>query len=114
VNNYFVRVFVNMPDATIHTPVDDVHYAGSFAFFGRNMEGDQGNMRHMEHKPLFIVDLTPTLRTLREKGLLQGNAPISLQFITVPIEPSVIVREESLTLTKLELLISTATGTMKK
>jgi tyrosinase len=113
-NNYFVRVFVDKPDATVQTPVDDIHYAGSFAFFGRNAEGDQGNMEHMGHKPLFIVDLTPTLRTLREKGLLQGDAPISLQFITVPIESSAIVREESLTLTKLDLLISTATGTMKK
>ncbi len=48
-NNYFVRVFVDKPDATVQTPVDDIHYAGSFAFFGRNMEGGQANMEQMGH-----------------------------------------------------------------
>jgi tyrosinase len=32
-NDFFVRVFVNLPGASAETPITDPHFAGSFAFF---------------------------------------------------------------------------------
>ena len=31
--DFYVRVFLNKPDVTAETSIDDPHFAGSFAFF---------------------------------------------------------------------------------
>jgi tyrosinase len=59
-SDFFVRVFLNKPDANRQTPITDPHYAGSFGFFG----GDHSAHQQSPERPGFIVDLTNTLRRL--------------------------------------------------
>ncbi|HEX4851760.1 MAG TPA: tyrosinase family protein, partial [Puia sp.] len=34
--SFFVRLFINFQEANENTPIEDIHYAGSFGFFGFN------------------------------------------------------------------------------
>lgn len=82
--DFYVRVFVNLPEANAQTPTDDPHFAGSFAFFGNPaQEHHQGSA----DRPRFLVDLTHTLRSLREGGGLAADTPITVQLVPTPIEP---------------------------
>ncbi len=103
-NDFFVRVFVNKRDATIQTGTDDVHYAGSFAFFGTaQMQG----MGHEHHDlPELVVDITDTLRRLKAGNMLPDNTPVTLHFVAVPVEEGRVVRQESIIFRNLELHIS--------
>ena len=77
----FVRVFVNLPDASADTPTTDPHYAGSFAFFeDRASHGDTAGHRTAD----FYVDITNTVRRLRQAGEIAGGEPVSTQFVAVP------------------------------
>jgi tyrosinase len=67
-SDFFVRVFLNMPAATGATPIEDPHFAGTFAFFGTHVEG-----AHHEHQPRFLVNITDTLQRLRQRGELNEN-----------------------------------------
>src|SRR5262245_3080864 len=68
VNDFFVRVFINLPNANAQTPTDDIHYAGSFAFFGTHTP-DQ----HDHHgKTDFLVNVTETLQNLRRRDQLRS------------------------------------------
>lgn len=53
----FVRVFVNKPDASAGTSIDDPHYAGSFAFFCCEKDG---GMKGHEMPPPSTPSATPT------------------------------------------------------
>ena len=79
-SEFFVRVFVDKPDATAATPIDDPHYAGSFGVFSdpKAMAGMQGNA-----KPRFLVDLTSTARRLNRAGSLTSER-VDLTLVTVP------------------------------
>lgn len=110
-SDFFVRVFVNKPDATPQTGVDDIHYAGSFSFFGT---GPQTGGTHEHQKPLFLVDITKTLRSLRERGLLKEDEDISLGFVAVPVEPNRAVKAETLSLESLDLVLSPVTVTERR
>ena len=46
----FIRVFLNLPDANAHTPLDDLHYAGYVAVFGHG--ACYGGPGHCEPAPL--------------------------------------------------------------
>jgi tyrosinase len=78
-SDVFVRVFVNMPDATPDTPIEDPHYAGSFAFF----ESDHDE-KHGSEQRQFIVDLTETVRRLRPKGAFRDSSQVDVQLVAVP------------------------------
>lgn len=85
-SDFFVRVFINLPDANANTPVDNIHYAGSFAFFGSPMPE---NNRHMDmaahhHVPKFLVNITPTLQKLKKNQQLTDKNPLSIQLVAVP------------------------------
>jgi hypothetical protein len=74
--DFFVRVFLNKPDVSADTPIDDPHYAGSFGFFFdesgmKSQEGAAG----MRAGPLtgFLIDATPTLQKLNQAGSLSSN-----------------------------------------
>lgn len=99
--NFFVRVFVNKQDTTMETKTEDIHYAGSFAFFGSS----QAEI-HQHKSASFLVDITNTLKNLRQKGMLKDDDTISLSFVAVPVTPSRVVKEEILQLEKLDLLLS--------
>src|SRR5690606_15220720 len=51
-NDFFVRVFINLPAADASTTTDDIHYAGSFAFFGTHAAHAATALEHNEtHRP---------------------------------------------------------------
>lgn len=103
-NDFFVRVFVNRPDADPTTGTDDPHFAGSFAFFGT------GSAHGEDHggKRSFLVNVTPTLRRLRSSGALLDGEPVSLQLVAVPAGRELAQPEAELTLQGVELLVAPA------
>jgi tyrosinase len=107
-NNFYVRVFVNMPQATAQTSIDEIYYAGSFAFFGTNAQVDNKNMHHV-HKPLYMIDLTTAIQKIKQAGMLNEKEKLTIQFVTVPIEEGRVIKEDTLTLEKLDLFVSDAT-----
>jgi len=81
----FVRVFINKPDASADTPIDDPHYAGSFAFFCcQNDQGHPGMVTGAKPKLRYLVDATDTVRRLNQGGSLAANLDITL--VAVPFE----------------------------
>jgi len=78
----YVRVFVNLPTANAETPTDDPHFAGSFAFFGNPAQEHHAGD---ESRPRFLVDLTHTLRSLRERGDLAADVPLTVQLVPTPM-----------------------------
>jgi tyrosinase len=75
---FYVRVFVNKPDAVAETPISDPHYAGSFGFFqdSREMPGMAAGAEHPKFG--YVVDLNPTLRRLNEGGLSGSQLQVTL------------------------------------
>jgi tyrosinase len=102
-NDFFVRVFVNLPSATADTPTDDAHYAGSFAFFGTDGGGHAG---HNHPSPRFLVNITPTLQRLKSLGQLRERGPVSIQLVPVPIDRDFTRKDAELQLNNVELLIT--------
>ena len=82
--DFYVRVFVNLPEANAETPTEDPHFAGSFAFFGNPADRHHAGPAD---RPRFLVDLTHTLKTLRERGGLAAGTPFTVQLVPTPIEP---------------------------
>jgi len=101
-NDFFVRVFVALPQAGPATPPDDPHYAGSFAFFGTQSEHHAAH----PHKLDFLVNVTDTLRRLRHSGELAADKPFSLQLVAVPAAGELARPDAVLVLERLELVLS--------
>jgi tyrosinase len=80
--DYFVRVFLNKPDASLGTSIEDPHYAGSFTFFfdGRHA------LTHGAPKAGFVVDVTDTLRRLNRSGTLSRQDQVDVHLVPVPFE----------------------------
>lgn len=120
----FVRVFINKPDATAATSIDDPHYAGSFAFFCCEEHPDMRGHEAMtpsttpaatptaagatpaatRPKLTYLVDVTPTIRKLSQGGSLSPDLDITL--VTVPIEENRPVETQKVTLGRLELAVA--------
>jgi tyrosinase len=101
-NDFFVRVFINRSDANVQTPTDDIHYAGSFAFFGVHT-ADQ----HAHHpKTDFLVNVTDTLQELKRNGLVRAAEPLSVQLVAVPVMERFIRPDMQLMLEGIEFIIS--------
>jgi len=100
--DFFVRVFINLPDASAQTPTDDVHYAGSFAFFGTNMShhGEQ------HHKTDFLVNVTDTLKKLARSAAVRTDEPLSVQLVAVPVGRQFVRPETQLALKGVDILVS--------
>lgn len=64
----FVRVFLNKPDATPDTSIEDPHYAGSLAFFG-----------HGHHPRIFNLEITEAIK----RASADGSEP-TVQLVVVP------------------------------
>ena len=118
----FVRVFINKPDASAATPIEDPHYAGSFAFFCCQEQHHEGaatptpaaTPTHAaaaaatpappattNQKLRYLVDATPTVRRLSQAGSLSSDVQISL--VAVPIEDQRHIETQKLTLGRVEL-----------
>ncbi|HWN11268.1 MAG TPA: tyrosinase family protein [Pyrinomonadaceae bacterium] len=115
----FVRVFINKPDANASTPIDDPHYAGSFAFFccedeamkGHNMPASTpvpgaAGPAPASHLPklTYLVDATPTIRKLSQGGSLSPDLDLTL--VTVPIEANRPVETQRINVGRLELAVA--------
>ena len=101
-NDFFVRVFVNLPTANSDTPTDDAHYAGSFAFFGTDGGGHAEH--HQERK--FLVNISPTLQKLTHRGELRDGSQISVQLVAVRIGQEFVRRDSELELNNIELIVT--------
>jgi tyrosinase len=75
---FYVRVFINKPDAGPDTAISDPHFAGSFGFFqdSHEMAGMAAGATHP--KLGFVVDMTPALRRLSQGGSLAGSVDVTL------------------------------------
>lgn len=86
--DFFVRIFLNKTDVSAQTPIDDPHYAGSFALFADEsaMKGDAvKDAVAGRPKAGFIVNIIPTLRKLNQAGSLSG-ATLDVTLVPVPYE----------------------------
>ncbi len=102
-NDFLVRVFVNYPEANKDTTTGDIHYAGSFSFFGTSDGDHQG---HHGHKPKALVNLTETIRRLRKAGELNNDSKISLKFVSVPFDVDLEQPQARLNLEKIDIIVS--------
>ena len=96
-------MFVNLPNANAQTPTDDPHFAGSFAFFGNPAQQHHAAIGGSS-QPRFLVDLTHTLRTLRERGGLGADTPLTVQLVPTPIEPQKGLEEMKMVLSGLDII----------
>jgi hypothetical protein len=108
-NTFFVRVYVNEPNATAATGIRDPRFAGSFAFFGKD-SGEGGHEGHdgHDHKPAFNIDLTETLQRLQQQGAIQPGEDLQFTFVPVPITPDRPMGGEQLNLEQVDLSITNA------
>jgi len=100
-NDFFVRVFINLPEADTNTPTESPHYAGSFAFFGTSAEGHEGH-----GKTDFLVNATDTLQRLKQAGLAPAGSPISVQLVAVPVSDEFVQPRTELILENLDLIVT--------
>jgi len=105
-SDYFVRVFVNLPNAGTETPNTDPHYAGSFAFFAEGEQSGHEGHGHDKKKLTYIVDLTETVRRLKQGGENLNVENLSLQFVPVPIDAQRADQAFSLGITRVQIGIS--------
>jgi tyrosinase len=107
-SDFAVRVFVNLPNANSATPIDDPHYAGSFAFFGTELpNAPAGNMEEHTHtQPRFLVNITNTLQRLKGRQELRDASPISVQLVAVPFGEKFEREDTQLVLNKIEIIIT--------
>ena len=100
----FVRVFVNKPDASSATSIDDPHYAGSFAFFCCPDPAHAGMAVAPTPKLRYLVDVTETVRRLGQGGSLSPDLDVTL--VPVPVEEQRRIETASVTLGRVELAVA--------
>lgn len=96
----FVRVFINKPDASAATPIEDPHYAGSFAFFCCATP-HEGMAQPVMPKLRYLVDATSTVQRLSQAGSLGNDLEISL--VVVPVEDQRRIEAQRITVGRVEL-----------
>jgi tyrosinase len=96
--DFFVRVYVNAPDADVGTGTGSPRYAGSFAFFN----DPDAHHHHGGANPAFVVDLTPALERLKSLPQPGAAGELSIQLVVVP-QGSEAPRQRSLRIGGLEL-----------
>jgi tyrosinase len=103
-SDFAVRVFVNLPNASSSTSIDDPHYAGSFAFFGTTPEAPAATEHR--HQPAFLVDLTNTVQRLKRTQQISSTTPLTLQLVPTPFGDKFEKDDTELTLTAIEIIIT--------
>ena len=108
ISDFFVRVFINLPEANASTPTESPNYAGSFAFFGTQQANPDPNVHDgtHQHAPKFLVNITDTLQKLRANGSLQGGGKISVQLVAVPFSDKFEREDTELHLDTIELIVT--------
>jgi tyrosinase len=98
--DFFVRVFVGLPEAGLATSTAVPQYAGSFAFF--NDPGAHGQHGAAGGDAAFIVDVGATLERLRASGAAVSGA-LNVSLVVVPQRIGREVRARTLKVRSLEL-----------
>lgn len=98
---FFVRVFVNLPQAGPDTPIDVPQYAGSFAFFNDPDAHSHHGPEGAEGNAAFLVDLGAVLHRLRAGGAALGDS-VGVHLVAVPQRPGA-MRTQALKVRALEL-----------
>jgi tyrosinase len=105
--DFFVRVFLNKPDASGDTSIDDPHFAGSFAFFfdEKAMKG-HAVAPESSAMPLtgFLINIKPTLQKLSQAGSLSASQ-VQVTLVPVPA-PRREAAGERLTFGRLEVAVA--------
>jgi tyrosinase len=102
-NDFLVRVFVNLPQASSATPTSDPHFAGTFAFFGT--AGDHAGHEGKRGRTDFLVNVSDTIARLSQAGLSGSNDPLSVQLVAVPPAGQRFAKPDStLTISSIELI----------
>ncbi|MEP7232793.1 MAG: tyrosinase family protein [Ginsengibacter sp.] len=104
-SDFFVRVFINMQQASAGTSTEDPHFAGTFAFFGTEAPDNMPANGH-HHEPRFLVDITNILQKLKRAGNLTDGDPISMQLVAVPFSGQFEKPETEIRLNKIELIVT--------
>lgn len=109
-NDFFVRVFVNLPEGSSDNNSKSDHYAGSFAIFGTDT-GDNTHTGHEAHSsPTALVELTSVLRALKKSQKLVESDPLRVSLLPVPFDGDSRISDQSvLDIAKLEILITPVT-----
>jgi len=107
-SDFSVRVFMNLPQANSSTPIEDRHYAGSFAFFGTELpHAPEGRASQPPHQqPKFLVNIVNTLQRLKRNQELKEGGPLSVQLVAVPFAGRLEKEDTELVLNKIEILIT--------
>jgi hypothetical protein len=71
------RVFVNKSNANADTPITDIHYAASVAFFPSGTSGQVSS---------YVVELRDTLKALAATGKLAKSDRLAITFVAIPAE----------------------------
>lgn len=106
--DFFVRVFVDKPDATAATPISDPHYAGSFAFFT-----DPKGHAHGPNEAAFLVDATKTIERLNQHNRIRSGDEVTLQLVAVRMTDQPL-RQKTLPLNRLEIQLVKSEATQPK
>ena len=103
-NDFYVRAFINLPDANENTSIDSDHYAGSFSFFGT--QGQHGGQGRHSHTPSFLINVTDTLKKLQRTGKLRSGDPLSVNLIALSEGKQMRKANQELDLQQIEFIIS--------
>ncbi|MEM9920991.1 MAG: tyrosinase family protein [Bacteroidota bacterium] len=104
-NDFFVRVYVNAPEADRNTGTESIHFAGSFAFFGTSefKHNHEGGHHHTSRS---LVDISSTLRKLMQNDMANDDSTLTLSFVAVPLDPALGQVEAALDIEKIDLIMS--------
>ncbi|MEK6288811.1 MAG: tyrosinase family protein [Acidobacteriota bacterium] len=105
-SDFAVRVFINLPNASVATPIDDPHYAGSFSFFGTEQPDAPDHGGHKHPAPKFLVNITDTLQRLKRNQELRDGSPISVQLVAAPFAGKFEKEDTQLALDKIEIIVT--------
>lgn len=107
-SDFFIRVYLNMPEANAQTSTKDPHYAGSYAFFGTRADHPEGH-KGSHGKTDFLINISNAVERLTREGVLGANETLSVQLVAVPAPKQRIAKPESrLRINAVEISLSRA------
>jgi tyrosinase len=98
-SDFFVRVFINLPNANGSTPTD-VHTMPAVL----PEMNSQVHRTRTKHQPRFLVNITNTLQRLKRSQELKDGSPISVQLVAVPFAEKFEREDTQLVLEKIEII----------
>lgn len=104
---FFVRVFIELPEAGPNTSTEIPQYVGSFAFFNDPDAGEHHGHGGTDANVAFVVDVGAALERLRATGAAVPDN-LSIHLVTVPLSDKP-TRARTLRIKSLELQFAQST-----